>query len=65
MKIIEIRKLTTAEITEKITDYKKELFNLRFQQAMGSVEKPTRINELRKTIARMKTVVRERELNED
>ena len=42
---------------------KQELFNLRFQQATGSLEKPSRINELRKLVARMKTILRERELS--
>jgi len=65
MKTNEIRNLTTDEIKTKITEYKEELFNLRFQQATGNIEKPSRIHELRKTIARMKTVIRERELKED
>ena len=41
---------------------KEELFNLRFAQATGNLEKPSRINELRKEVARMKTIIREREL---
>lgn len=61
MKVNEIRKLTTEEITAKIKEYKEELFNLRFQQATGNLEKPSRIRELRHTVARMKTVLRERE----
>ncbi|NLM62954.1 MAG: 50S ribosomal protein L29 [Mollicutes bacterium] len=62
MKIEEIRKLSNEEITKKIEEYKEELFNLRFSQATGNLEKPSRIKELRKTVARMKTVLREREL---
>ena len=62
MKVKEIRELTTAEIIEKIAKYKEELFNLRFQQATGNLEKPSRIRELRHEVARMKTVLREREL---
>ena len=62
MNIYVISDLTTEEIVTKIEDYKEELFNLRFQQATGNLEKPSRINELRKTIARMKTIIREREL---
>ena len=58
----EIRELSTEEILSKIEEYKEELFNLRFQQATGSLEKPSRIHELRKLVARMKTIVREREL---
>ncbi|MDD2377791.1 MAG: 50S ribosomal protein L29 [Bacilli bacterium] len=58
----EIRDLTSEEITKKIEEYKEELFNLRFSQATGSLEKPSRIKELRKLVARMKTILREREL---
>ncbi len=58
----EIRELSTEEINAKITEYKEELFNLRFSQATGNLEKPSRINELRKLVARMKTILREREL---
>ena len=59
----EIRKLTNEEIIAKIDECKEELFNLRFQQATGSLEKTSRINELRKLVARMKTILRERELS--
>lgn len=62
MKVNEIRDLTTEEIVKKIEEYKEELFNLRFEQATGNLEKPSRIRDLRKTIARMKTIIREREL---
>lgn len=58
----EIRELKDEEILSKIEEAKEELFNLRFQQATGSLEKPSRINELRKLVARMKTILREREL---
>ena len=58
----EIRNLSTEEIIKKIENNKEELFNLRFSQATGNLEKPSRISELRKEIARMKTVIREREL---
>ncbi len=59
----EIRELSNEEINNKINEYKEELFNLRFSQATGNLEKPSRINELRKLVARMKTILRERELN--
>ena len=59
----EIRELSTEEIISKIDEYKEELFNLRFQQATGSLEKPSRIHELRKLVARMKTILREREIS--
>ena len=62
MKISEIRELTTEELTNKIEEYKEELFNLRFANATGNLEKPSRIKEIRKTIARIKMVIREREL---
>ena len=61
MKVKEIRELSTKDINEKIVSAKEELFNLRFQQATGSLEKPSRIRELRHEVARMKTVLRERE----
>mgnify|MGYP003289912073 CR=1 FL=1 len=65
MKVKEIRELTTEEILVKIKESKEELFNLRFQQATGNLEKPSRIRDLRHQVARMKTVLRERELNEE
>lgn len=64
MKVNEIRNLTTDEIKVKIKESKEELFNLRFQQATGNLEKPSRIRELRHTVARLKTVLKERELGE-
>ncbi len=60
----EIRELSNEEILSKIEEYKEELFNLRFSQATGSLEKPSRIKELRKLVARMKTILRERELSD-
>ena len=62
MKIEDLRKLTTEELQEKIKESKEELFNLRFQQATGTLENPARIHELRKDVARLKTVLREREI---
>ena len=64
MKVKEIRELSTEEIQKKLVETKKELFNLRFQQATGNLEKPSRIRDLRHTVARMKTVLKEREVNE-
>ena len=61
MKVKEIRELSTEEINKRLVETKEELFNLRFQQATGSLEKPSRIRELRHTVARMKTVLKERE----
>ena len=62
-KIEELRKLTTEELNNKIKENKEELFNLRFQQATGNLEKPGRLKDLRKEVARMKPIIRERELN--
>lgn len=62
---IELRKLTNEEITKKIEENNKELFNLRFSQATGNLEKPSRIKKLRKEVARMKTILREREMKEN
>lgn len=62
MKVNEIKDLTTEDIIRKEAEIKEELFNLRFQQATGNLEKPSRIRELRKTIARLKTILREREM---
>ena len=64
MKINEIRKLTTEEINKKIVDSKEELLKLRMKQATGTLENPVRIRELRKEVARFKTIIRERELEE-
>ena len=61
MKVKEIRELSTEDIEKKLVESKEELFNLRFQQATGNLEKPSRIRELRHTVARLKTVLKERE----
>ena len=58
----ELRDMTNEELLTKIEECKEELFNLRFSQATGNLEKPSRIRELRKLVARMKTILREREL---
>ncbi|MCJ8009717.1 50S ribosomal protein L29 [Lederbergia wuyishanensis] len=62
MKAKEIRDLTTAELEQNVKSLKEELFNLRFQLATGQLENTARLREVRKDIARMKTVIREREL---
>ena len=64
MKINKLRKLTNEDLNKKITESKKELLDLRFKQSTGSLEKPSKIHELRKDVARMKTILRERELSE-
>ena len=62
MKASEFRNMTTAEIEQKINNLKAELFNLRFQLATGQLENTHRIREVRKAIARAKTVLHERKL---
>lgn len=64
MKNNELRELSNEELIKKIEESKEELFNLRFSQATGSLEKPSRIRELRKLVACMKTILRERELED-
>ncbi|CDZ99470.1 50S ribosomal protein L29 [Lysinibacillus sp. BF-4] len=63
MKAKEIRELGTPELETKVKSLKEELFNLRFQLATGQLENTARIREVRKAIARMKTVIREREIS--
>jgi len=62
VKANEIRNLSTSEILTKIDELKTELFNLRFQLATGQLENTARIKQVKKDIARMKTIIREREL---
>ncbi|KRM71399.1 hypothetical protein FC34_GL001511 [Lacticaseibacillus brantae DSM 23927] len=63
MKAKEITALTTAEMLDKEKQYKEELFNLRFQQATGQLENTARLKQVRKNIARIKTVLRQQELS--
>jgi large subunit ribosomal protein L29 len=58
MKIDDIRRLTPDQLSEQLLQLKKEQFNLRFQAATGQMEKTHRVNEIRKDIARIKTVLR-------
>ncbi|MGV8906356.1 MAG: 50S ribosomal protein L29 [Acetobacterium sp.] len=60
MKPSELRELTTLELETKLGDLKEELFNLRFQHATGQLENPMRIKEVKKTYARIKTLIQER-----
>ena len=60
MKANEIRDLTEEEVQQKLLETRKELFNLRIQQATGQLEKPSRIRELRRDMARMHTIMKER-----
>ena len=62
MKISQLRDLSVEELTAKLKDLKAELFNLRFQQATNQLDNPMRIVEVKKTIARVNTLLREEEL---
>ena len=62
MKVNEIREMNAEELNQKLASLKAELFNLRFQLATGQLENPMRIKEVKKTIARIKTIQRENEL---
>ena len=62
MKAAEIRELSMAELNQKLSDLKAELFNLRFQHAINQLDNPLRLQIVRKDIARVKTVIREKEL---
>ncbi|HPF85049.1 MAG TPA: 50S ribosomal protein L29 [Aminivibrio sp.] len=57
-----LRDLTIEELNEKHRQYKEELFNLRFQNAIGQLQNTSRINAVKKTIARVLTVVREKQM---
>ena len=61
MKAEEVRGLTADQLKDKLADLKKEQFNLRFQAATGQVEKTHRVDEVRKDIARIKTVLRSKQ----
>ncbi|CAM4162337.1 50S ribosomal protein L29 [Erysipelothrix inopinata] len=64
-KITEIRELENTALLAEIDSLKEELFDLRLQQAIGQLENPARLREIRKTIARIKTVITERELSDN
>lgn len=58
----DIRETSADEMQKKVMELKAELFNLRFQLATGQLENPMRIREVKKSIAQLKTVMREKEL---
>ena len=62
MKTSEVRELSAAELDQKLKDLKAELFNLRFQHAINQLENPMRLSHVKKDIAKVKTVIRQREL---
>lgn len=62
MKMSELRSLSDNELNNRLNDSHQEMFNLRFQRVSGQLTNTARVNEVRKTIARIKTLQREREL---
>ena len=64
MKISEIKTLSANDLNTKLKDIKSELFNLRFQLAINQLENPMRIRAVKKDIARVQTVIREKEISE-
>ena len=62
MKIADVRGLTADQLTENLVSLKKEQFNLRFQAATGQTEKTHRVGEIRKDLARIKTVMRQKKV---
>ncbi len=63
MKASELRNQSTQELLNELKNLKEELFNLRFQHATGQLDNPLRIQQVKRDYARVKTVLRERELN--
>jgi large subunit ribosomal protein L29 len=62
MKTSELRSLTELELNNRLNDFHQEMFNLRFQRATGQLTNSARVRDVRKTIARIKTCLHEREL---
>jgi large subunit ribosomal protein L29 len=63
MQVKEVRELNNEQLAEKLVELKKDLFNLRLQLATNQLDNPVKIRETKKAIARIQTVLRERELN--
>ncbi len=62
MELNKIREMTDVELSAELSKMKQELFNLRFQHVTGQLENPVRMREVKKDIARVKTIIREKEL---
>jgi large subunit ribosomal protein L29 len=62
MKANKVRDMATNEMEQKLVELKGELFNLRFQMATGQLENPIRVRDVKKSIARIKTILREKQL---
>ncbi len=65
MKASEIRELSSEEKLRKTNDLKEELFNLRFQHEIGQLENPQKMKQIKREIARVKTIIKESELNQE
>ncbi len=63
MKARELRELSIPELKEKLSELREELFNLRFQKSIHKLENPMRIRQVKRDIARILTILREKELN--
>lgn len=63
MKASEIREKSQLELQKELSDLKSELFKIRFQLATNQLENPMKLKDIKKSIARVKTIIRERELN--
>ena len=62
MELNKMREMTDIELTTELEKTKKELFNLRFQHVTGQLENPVKMREVKRNIARVKTIIREKEL---
>jgi large subunit ribosomal protein L29 len=65
MKASQIRELSLEEKVRKASDLKEELFNLRFQHEIGQLENPQKMKQIKQEIARVKTIIKESELNQE
>lgn len=63
MELNKMREMTDVELTAELEKMKKELFNLRFQHVTGQLENPVKMREVKRNIARVKTIIREKELD--
>ena len=61
MKAVDVRKMSATELDAKLVELKKDLFNLRLQHATNQLDNPVRIAEVKKDIARVKTILREQQ----
>ena len=62
MELKKMREMTEGELNNELAKMKKELFNLRFQHVTGQLENPVKMREVKREIARVKTIIREKEL---